>query len=119
METIGGRIKTIRTLNKLTQVAFGSKIGIKGNTVAQIEMGSRNPSTLVLNAIIDKFAISREWLLTGEGDMYPPLEDRDIDIVTRAMEGSSENKKKLMRLLAEMPDELLDKMVEYLEGKKK
>ena len=31
--------------------------------------------------------------------------------------GNAENKKKLMRILADMPDELLDKMLEYLESK--
>ena len=46
-------------------------------------------------------------------------DDAGVDLVTRAMMGQSENKKRLLRIIADMPDELLDKMLEYLESKKK
>jgi len=51
--------------------------------------------------------------------MYVPQSDNDIELITRAMEGKNENKKQLIRIMAEMPDELLDKMMEYLESRLK
>ena len=57
--------------------------------------------------------------MTGEGDMYVPLSDDDIEYANIIMEGCSENKKRLMRLIAQMPDDLLDRMMEYLEGRQK
>ena len=63
--------------------------------------------------------MSYDWLLTGGGDMYVPLSDDDIEYANIIMEGCSENKKRLMRLIAQMPDDLLDRMMEYLEGRQK
>ena len=111
------RIKEIRKENNLTQVVFGERIGIKQNSVALIEMGKREPSNLVIKAICREFHISQNWLEDGIEPKYIDQDESDIDVINRIMEGQSENKKKLMRILADMPDELLDKMLEYLESK--
>lgn len=58
-------------------------------------------------------------MITGEGDMYVSLSDDDIEYANIIMEGCSDNKKRLMRLIAQMPDDLLDRMMEYLEGRQK
>ena len=66
-----------------------------------------------------EYRVRREWLAYGDGEMFEPNRDNDLEIVTSAMEGCSENKKKLIRLIAQMPDDLLDRMMEYLEGRQK
>lgn len=119
MDSIGDRIKAIRKDQTETQERFGVRIGLKRNSVAQIELGINRPSDVVIKAICREYGVRREWLLTGEGDMYPPEPDSDLERIARVMEGASENKKKLIRILADMPDELLDKMMEYLESKVK
>lgn len=42
--------------------------------------------------------------------MHPTQQLSDIALITRAMEGKNEHKKELIRILADMPDELLDQM---------
>lgn len=111
------RIKEVRKENNLTQEAFAQRIGVGQNSIARIETGSRNPSGPVVRAICREFHISQAWLEHGIEPKYMDQDESDIDMITRIMEGSSENKKKLMRILADMPDELLDKMLEYLENK--
>ncbi|MGN1251100.1 MAG: XRE family transcriptional regulator, partial [Candidatus Spyradocola sp.] len=76
------------------------------------------PLDSTIASICREFNVNETWLRTGEGSMFNET-DSGIDLVTRAMLGQSENKKKLIRLIADMPDDLLDKMMEYLEGKKK
>lgn len=39
----------------------------------------------------------------------------DAERVGRLVFGMSENKKKLFRLISDMPDELLDEMISYLK----
>ena len=112
------RIREIRKEQGLTQEAFGERIGIQQNSVARIESGNRMPSEPVIRAICREFGVSRTWLENGIGDKYIGSVQSDIDAINKIMDGQSENKKKLMRILADMPDELLDKMVEYLEGKR-
>ena len=119
IDTIGERIRFVRKYYRETQEKFSAKIGIRQNSLTQIETGSRNPSNLVINAIMHEYRVRREWLAYGDGEMFEPNRDNDLEIVTSAMEGCSENKKKLIRLIAQMPDDLLDRMMEYLEGRQK
>ncbi len=64
------RIKQIRKENKMTQIEFGEKIGVKGNTITNYENGLRNPTDAVVLSICREFNIRENWLRTGKGDMY-------------------------------------------------
>lgn len=66
------RIKQIRKANKLTQVEFGERIGVKGNTVTNYETGLRNPTDAVMLSICREFNVNEEWLRTGNGEMFNP-----------------------------------------------
>ena len=113
------RISLIRSKEGLSQEAFGKRIGVTGAAISRIESGDREPSEPVVRAICREFGVSYDWLTEGIGPMYVPQSDNDIELITRAMEGKNENKKQLIRIMADMPDELLDKMMEYLESKLK
>lgn len=62
------RIKQVRKEHKLTQVEFGEKIGVKGNTVTGYETGLRNPTDAVILSICREFNVNEEWLRTGKGE---------------------------------------------------
>ena len=115
---MGERIKELRKALGLNQTDFGNRIGLKQGSVAGYENGARTPLDAVITSICREFNVNEVWLRTGEGDMFNE-DDAGVDLVTRAMMGQSENKKRLLRIIADMPDELLDKMMEYLESKKK
>jgi transcriptional regulator with XRE-family HTH domain len=64
------RIKQIRKEYGLTQVEFGERIGVKGNTVTNYETGLRNPTDAVILSICREFNVNEEWLRTGNGKMF-------------------------------------------------
>lgn len=64
------RIKQIRKAKGLTQVEFGEKIGVKGNTITNYENGLRNPTDAVILSICREFEVNKEWLETGKGEMF-------------------------------------------------
>lgn len=66
------RIKQIRKESGLTQVEFGEKIGVKGNTVTNYETGLRNPTDAVMLSICREFNVNEDWLRTGQGEMFIP-----------------------------------------------
>lgn len=66
---MNNRIKEIRNAKGLTQVEFASRLGLKQNSIAQIEMGKRNPSDQVILSICREFGVNELWLRHGEGDM--------------------------------------------------
>ncbi len=67
---IGERIKKLRKSLDLTQQKFAERIGIKGNTVAQYELGRNEPIDAVLSLICREFNVNEKWLQTGEGEMF-------------------------------------------------
>ena len=117
MSTFAERIKELRKDMNMTQEAFASRINLSRNYITLMEAGSRVPPIRTISDICRAFGVSQAWLEEGIEPKYMDQDESDIDMINRIMEGQSENKKKLMRILADMPDELLDKMLEYLEGK--
>ena len=112
------RLKELRERLGLNQVEFGTRIGVQRSTVSNYEQGLRVPIDAVITLICREFNVNETWLRTGEGDMFNE-DDAGVELVTRAMLGQSETKKQLLRIIADMPDDLLDKMLDYLESKKK
>jgi len=71
MENFGERALRVRQHTKLSQEAFANEIGISSKqTVSNVEKGKQKKYTDDdINKIIDKFGISRSWLILGDGDM--------------------------------------------------
>jgi transcriptional regulator with XRE-family HTH domain len=65
------RIAEIIEKEKLTSLKFADLIGIQPSAVSHILKGRNNPSTEVLQKILNTFrTISSDWLLLGVGSMY-------------------------------------------------
>lgn len=118
------RIKQIRKNAKLTQVEFGEKIGVKGNTITNYENGLRNPTDAVILSICREFNINEDWLRTGEGEMFiETSEDEQIaEFVGRALSSKPETfKKRLILALSTLDDDewdLLEKILDKMAEKK-
>lgn len=74
--SIGERIKKLRKHLDLTQQKFGERLGIKGNTVAQYELGRNEPIDAVLSLLCKEFNVNENWLRTGEGEMFERLTEQ-------------------------------------------
>lgn len=57
------RIREIRKNNKMNQAEFGARLGVKGNTIGNYELGLRNPSDAVIFSICREFNINEELSL--------------------------------------------------------
>lgn len=78
------RIKAVRLAQnpKMSQDAFGAKIGITGAAVSRIESGDRNVTDQVIVAICREFGVSEEWLRTGQGEMFIQISpDEELDYI--------------------------------------
>lgn len=80
------RIKQIRKALNLTQVEFGNRLGVKGNTITNYETGLRTPSNSVILSICKEFNINEEWLRTGDGEMFSLQEDEEAAYVSELLE---------------------------------
>lgn len=108
---MNNRIKEIRKALNLTQSEFGAKVGVKGNTIGNYEIGLRTPSDAVIFSICREFNVNEEWLRTGTGEMFiqaTPYE-KAYNRFGYIMENSSPSKKAalsvLLELLYSVPDD--------------
>lgn len=116
------RIKQIRKDHKLTQVEFGERIGVKGNTITNYENGLRNPTDAVILAICREFNVNENWLRTGKGEPTIKL-TRNQEIakfLNDVMNLPDEDiKKRLIDALSKLDErdwETLNKIAESLRG---
>lgn len=109
MNTIGERIKMIRKESGLTQQKFAERIGAKQNTVAQYEIGRNAPIDPVITAICKEFDIQEDWLRYGLEPMRAAKSrDEEIaELVGSALNGSSEFKKAVIRMICSRSDKEL------------
>lgn len=64
------RIFSLRKQLKLSQTAFGVRIGLKKSAISKIESGAYAVTEQTLLSICREFHVSPEWLRTGEGEMF-------------------------------------------------
>ena len=95
------RIKAVRSYYKMTQMQFGSKLGVKGNTITSYETGTRVPSDSIIMSICREFGINRAWLETGEGEMLAETTSRTLDRI-RERYGASDIFRAMLDVYATM-----------------
>ena len=77
MEEIKDRIKKIRKEKKMTQEDFSKKLGLARNSIANYEIGRREPTNAIIVSICREFDVNEEWLRTGEGEMFIQIPEED------------------------------------------
>lgn len=107
---IGQRIKHLRESfsdKKMTQSAFGEKIGVSRDVIANIEYGRVDPSQVIIKSICREFNVNEVWLRTGEGEMFNDIsrEEEIARFIGSLMKDSSESfKKSLILALSQLPE---------------
>lgn len=121
METINERIKIVRTLQdpKMSQDAFGAKIGITGAAVSRLESGGRNITDQVIVAVCREFRVREQWLRDGVEPMFQKvMQDDDLtEIFAEIKVSDDELIKSIMRTywrLTETEKAAIRKMIDGL-----
>lgn len=77
--TIGDRIKIVREELDFTQAVFAEKLGTARNTIANYEIGRREPMESTIKSICREFNVNYDWLKYGEGEMLDALPETLVD----------------------------------------
>lgn len=110
------RVAEVRKAANLTQGEFAEKLGLTRNFISLIENGNRAPSDRTISDICREFNVSEHWLRTGKGDMrIPRSREAEIeDMVSRALSGTNEFKRAVIRMICTRTEselEALEKML--------
>ena len=123
--TQGERIREVRKALGLTLEKFGEKIGMKKNSVSQLENGKNSVTEQVVKAICREYNVDYMWLTTGEGEMFIDSDDDFIERIDLIMAGEDEARKSLFKFMLELSDEdivaldrLMKKAIEFTQNNK-
>lgn len=122
--TQGERIKEIRKSLGLTLEKFGEKIGMKKNSVSQLENGKNSVTEQVIKSICREYSVDYVWLTTGDGEMFIDSDDDIIETIDRIMIGENEFHKNLFKTFARLDENellalesIMNKAIELMGGK--
>ena len=121
--TQGERIREVRKTLGLTLEKFGEKIGMKKNSVSQLENGKNSVTEQVVKAICREYNVDYMWLTTGDGEMFIDTDDDFIERIDRIMVGEDEARKNLFKFMLELSDDdiaaldrLMKKAIEFTQN---
>ena len=113
--TQGERIREVRKTLGLTLEKFGEKIGMKKNSVSQIENGKNSVTEQVIKSICREFNVDYIWLTTGDGEMFVDTDDDFIERIDRIMVGEDDARKNLFKALLYASDEDIEALARIIE----
>lgn len=111
------RIKHLRKdVLKISQKDFAERLGLSENFVWMVEKGSRIPSDRTISDICRIFDIQEDWLRDGLEPMRAAKsrEEEIAELVGTALEGSSEFKKAVIKMICSRSDKELEVLHEAL-----
>ena len=103
MSTIGERIRELRKELHLTQVEFGSIIGLDGTGISKVETDNRSLTEAAMKLICSTYKVNYLWLTEGVGPMMQDLTLEDL--VDKYMAGESALAVSIMKAFVRLPDE--------------
>lgn len=102
---ISERFKQLRNELGKSQTEFGAGIGVSRSVINNIERGVTEPSDVFLNHLCDVYNVNREWLETGEGELFD--KSKQLDETTKLIESISDSPamRSLLATWAQLSDE--------------
>ncbi|WP_096636402.1 helix-turn-helix domain-containing protein [Clostridium cochlearium] len=113
--SIAKRVTNIRKSNNLTQKEFGEKLGVSRDVIFNIESGRVKAKDLFLTHLCDIFNVNKEWLLTGEGEMFIVPDDDALlgQAFASIVKSDSTTLTDIVAKLSTLDEEYLD-LIEHL-----
>ena len=116
--TINERFSMVRKDAGLSMEKFGARIMVSRNSISLIESGANNPSKQTIELVSREFNVRREWLETGEGEMYDLPLDEEAAMFARLAKktsASAEALKLVIRCYLSLGDDgiaVLDQLID-------
>ena len=118
-DEITPRVKILRQALGMSQTDFGTKIGVTRGVINNLDRGLTDLQDPLLSLICSVFNARREWLESGEGEMFEPQDAEApfydaMGIITNDEPDSF--RKRFVIALAELDDAGLDAMEQFIRS---
>ncbi|NIM18064.1 MAG: helix-turn-helix domain-containing protein [Candidatus Aminicenantes bacterium] len=75
------RIREVRKCLDLNQGQLADHLPCSRSNLSQVENGVFFPGVSILDALINKFNVSLDWLFTGKGPMFIDEKEKGLDLL--------------------------------------
>lgn len=123
MNSFGERISALISELGITKTSFADRLNITQPYVSKL-IKNGTPSDRLIEDICEKFNVREEWLRTGEGEMFSPLDRQDqiANLTATLFKGEKNSfKERLILALAGLDEnewEILEKIAEKIAKEK-
>lgn len=116
--TINERFRQARETLHKSQDVFAQEAGRTRSEIKNIEYGKTVPKEEVIKSVCRTHNIDEAWLRTGEGEMFKPKtkDDEIAEIVGKALNGSSDFKKAVVKMICSRTDSELQALAAALQS---
>ncbi|MEF2888747.1 MAG: helix-turn-helix transcriptional regulator [Turicibacter sanguinis] len=108
------RLQEARKFLKLSQPAFGERIGLSKDMVANLEYGRVEIKDYMIKLICSEFNVNERWLRTGEGDMFITEETFSLDAFVR-QHGMSDLELDILKAYFELEPEIRRHLLKHFK----
>ena len=98
------RMKLLRTELGYTQEEFAKRLGLARNSIANYEIGRREPTNAIIFSICREFGINEDWLRNGTEPMYLPAGDKLEGYLGQISKGNDTFIKDLIEVYMELDE---------------
>ena len=112
------RIRELRKSLKLSQAAFGEKLGVSRDVISNIEnnrLAKPEQKLSLLKLICKEFSVNEEWLLNGAEPMIKEPDTFSLDDFVR-QHGATEIELQIMKTYFELPPDVREMLVEHFRN---
>lgn len=112
------RLKQIRSAVNLTQEEFSKKINMSRSNYGSMEIGRITITERAINDICRVFSVNKEWLVTGEGNMFLEIktDDQFNKVLAEWLLDSDEVTKRTVLALSQLTREEFEFVSRMLNG---
>lgn len=112
------RIRKIRLSQNLTQKQMSEIIGVTEATVSRMESGKSSITEQTIKIICREFNVNKDWILTGEGEMYiASKEDEKLaEALAEISLSGNDRLKELIQKMIELDDIYIDSILNLIDG---
>lgn len=112
----GERVKEVRKALGLTLEKFGERIGLKKNSVSQIENEKNVLTDVNAKAICREFNVSEEWLRDGVGSMFVEPDTFSLDDFAKSR-GMTDLEKEIIKTYFEIDPDIRKIVLNHFKEK--
>lgn len=102
--------------NRCTKSKAAELLNVSAAYISQLCSGQRDPSDRTIKDICRIFGVNEIWLRTGAGEPFTPLSrSEELAAVFANVQLADDDKSRLIRAMARMPDEAFPAFVKFIE----